>query len=249
MGAIHPPVQQAGGTVARAKRTDRAEARRRYRATLIDEDQQDDQDVESAAADEAPAARSRARSSAPAGPPPRPSIVAAFRNSFRPLDVRGDIAALPSITIHSKAVWLPVLLTIASAAAFAVLPNEIVPALVFQYFVFSPPIASIFLAGFLAPRASYLTGAVAGLAGGICFAILVVGKVGPFVQLTEVEAQQYIASGLFASPLAGVFFGGAAGWYKRFLAMANPNRVPPRPRPGDRNRRDSNNRPLLARRR
>jgi hypothetical protein len=244
------PVQQAGGTVARAKRTDRAEARRRYRATLIDGDQQDDQDVESTEATEAPASRSRTRSAAPVGPPPRPSIVGAFRNSFRPIDLRGDILAVPSITLHSKAVWLPLLLTILSAVTFAVLPNEIVPALVFQYFVFSPPIASIFLAGFLAPRASYLTGAIAGLAGGICFALIVVARVGPFVQLTEVEAQQYIASGLFASPLAGVFFGGAAGWYKRFLNMANPNRVPPRAgRPGDRNRRDSNNRPLLARRR
>jgi hypothetical protein len=244
------PVQQAGGTVARAKRTDRAEARRRYRATLIDGDQQDDQGVESTEATEAPASRSRTRSAAAVGPPPRPSIVGAFRNSFRPIDLRGDILALPSITLHSKAVWLPLLLTILSAVTFAVLPNEIVPALVFQYFVFSPPIASIFLAGFLAPRASYLTGAIAGLAGGICFALIVVARVGPFVQLSDVEAQQYIASGLFASPLAGVFFGGAAGWYKRFLNLANPNRVAPRAaRPGDRKRRDSNNRPLLARRR
>ena len=236
--------------MARAKRTDRAEARRRYRATLIDGDQPEDSELEPTAADEALATRSRARSSAPAGPPPRPSIVAAFRNSFRPIDVRGDIAALPSVTLHSKAVWLPVLLTIASAVTFAVLPNELVPALVFQYFVFSQPIASIFLAGFLAPRASYLTGALAGLAGGICFALIVVARVGPFIKLSEVDAQQYIASGLFASPLAGVFFGGAAGWYKRFLNMANPNRVPPRSnRPNDRNRRDSNNRPLLARRR
>jgi hypothetical protein len=243
-------VQQAGGTVARAKRTDRAEARRRYRATLIDGDHPDDSELEPEATTETPVGRSRARSAAPTAPPPRPSIVAAFRNSFRPIDLRGDIAALPSITLHSRAVWLPVLLTVASAVAFAVLPNEIVPALVFQYFVFSPPIAAIFLAGFLAPRASYLTGAVAGLAGGIAFALIVLGKVGPFVQLTDVEAQQYIASGLFASPLAGVFFGGAAGWYKRFLNMANPNRVPPRSnRPNDRNRRDSNNRPLLARRR
>jgi hypothetical protein len=243
-------VQQAGGTVARAKRTDRAEARRRYRATLIDGDQQDDQDVEPTEATEAPASRSRSRSAGSVAPPPRPSIVGAFRNSFRPIDLRGDILALPSITLHSKAVWLPVLLTIVSAVTFAVLPNEIVPALVFQYFVFSPPIASIFLAGFLAPRASYLTGGIAGLAGGICFALIVLAKVGPFVQLTEVEAQQYIASGFFASPLAGVFFGGAAGWYKRFLNLANPNRVSPRAaRPGDRNRRDSNNRPLLARRR
>jgi hypothetical protein len=243
-------VQQAGGTVARAKRTDRAEARRRYRATLIDNDQLDDSELEPAEADEAPIARSRARSAAPAGPPPRPSIVAAFRNSFRPIDLRGDVLALPSITIHSKAVWLPVLLTVASTVAFAVLPNDVVPALIFQYFVFSPPIAAIFLAGFLAPRASYLTGAIAGIAGGICFALVVLAKVGPFVQLTEVEAQQYVASGLLASPLAGVFFGGAAGWYKRFLQMANPNRVPPRSgRPGDRSRRDSNNRPLLARRR
>src|SRR6185503_16686537 len=108
---------------------------------------------------------SRARSSAPAGPPPRPSIVAAFRGSFRPLDVRADIRALPAITLRSKSVWVPVLLTVISAAALVALPTEVIAALLFQYFVFTPPVASIFLAGFLAPRASYLTGAIAGLAG------------------------------------------------------------------------------------
>jgi hypothetical protein len=244
-------VQQAGGTVARAKRTDRAEARRRYRATLVEADQAEDLELEGDDEEETRPQPSRARSSAPAGPPPRQSIVAAFRGSFRPLDVRADIRALLAITLRSKSVWLPVLLTIISAAALVALPTEVIAALLFQYFVFTPPVASIFLAGFLAPRASYLTGAIAGLAGAICMAPIVLAKVGPFATLDDLAARELVTSSLITSPLAGVFFGGAAGWYKRFLAMANPNRAAARPaRPGDRNRRrDANNRPLLARRR
>jgi hypothetical protein len=248
-------VQQAGGTVARAKRTDRAEARRRYRATIIDSDQPEDSELEQAAIDEAPAGRSRARSAAPVAPPPRPGIVAAFRNSFRPIDLRGDIQALPSITLHSRAIWLPVLLTVVSAAAFIAQPSNVVTTLLFQYFVFTPPVAAIFLAGFLAPRASYLTGLIAGLAGAIALAIafpLTFGQLQSAQAATPVATvDQAIQAAFVVSPISGLFFGGAAGWYKRFLNMANPNRAAARPaRPGDRNRRrDANNRPLLARRR
>jgi hypothetical protein len=164
-----------------------------------------------------------------------------------------------------RSVWLPVLLTVGSAVFFAAVTppipadatnvggsaEQVIASLLFQYFVFSPPVASIFLAGFMARRASYLTGAIAGLAGAICFALIVAARVGPFVQLDDAAVNQYIASGVVASPLAGIFFGGAAGWYRRFLTLANPNRAAraASARPSDRPRRKSDQRPMLARRR
>lgn len=262
--------------MARAKRTNRAEARRRYRAALAEEadvleGDEGEEGVatapagrETRAAEPAVAPRPRRRA-APAAPlpPGRPGLGWAFRNSFRSPDVGADLRALPSLLPH-RSVWLPVLVTVGSAIFFAaVTPQipaganasgsaaQIIASLLFQYFVFSPPVASIFLAGFMAPRASYLTGAIAGLAGAISFALVVGGRVGPFVQLDDAQVNQYIASGLVTSPLAGIFFGGAAGWYRRFLTLANPNRGarPASARPGDRPRRKSEPRPLLARRR
>ena len=258
--------------MARSKRTDRAEARRRYRTTLTEGPADADVEGEDEEAPELPPAPSRGRAPASRAPataarPPRPSIGAAFRTSFRPLDIRADLRALPRLIMH-KSVWVPVVLTLGSAALYAVVTppqpanapvqasvpfDQIAASLLFQYFVFTPPVASIFLAGFMAPKASYLTGAIAGIVGGICFALVVLARVGPFVQLDDIAVREYATSGLAASPLAGIFFGGAAGWYRRFLALANPSRAAanrPGAKPNDRSRRRGpDGRPLLARRR
>jgi hypothetical protein len=258
-----------GGTVARSKRTDRAEARRRYRATLTESPVDDDLEIEDevAAEVERPPVASRGRAPATSATPTRPSIGGAFRASFRPLDIGADLRGLPRLVTH-KSVWVPVLLTVGAAALYAVVTppapanapaqgsvpfDQVIASLLFQYFVFTPPVASIFLAGFMAPRASYLTGGIAGLVGGIAFALVVLARVGPFVQLDDIAIREYATSGLAASPLAGVFFGGAAGWYRRFLTLANPGRATanrPGGKPNDRSRRRGpDGRPLLARRR
>jgi hypothetical protein len=150
-------------------------------------------------------------------------------------------------------VWLPLLLTVVAAGAYIAMPGQVIPTLLFQYFVFTPPVASIFLAGFLAPRASYLTGFIAGVAGAIALTVTALVTIGQLqaAQTTVPTAtvDQVIQAAFVVSPISGLIFGGAAGWYKRFLAMANPSRAQPRPnRPGDR-KRNSNDRPLLARRR
>lgn len=262
--------------MARAKRTNRAEARRRYRAALAEdpelgaEDEAADEEEDATeAATEAVATprRRRAAQPAPAPVPARPGLGSAFRSSFRPLDVRADLRALPSLIRH-RSVWLPVLITVAATAFFAaVIPPipentenfqssipQLAASLLYQYFVLSPPIGSIFLAGFMAPRASYLTGGIAGLVGAICFAVTVVAGVGSFVQLSDVEVNQNIAAGVFTSLVAGILFGGAAGWYRRFLTLANPNRAAraaqaARQSGGRQRRRGGDQRPMLARRR
>lgn len=255
--------------MARAKRTDRAEARRRYRASLSEEATplESEEEIESgtvATSDRSAAGGTRSRREAtPEAPPARTSIVGAFRASFRPVDLRADLLGLPRLLIH-RSVWLPVLLTIGSAVAYAAF-TPLVPAdaaaapsttgliagLAFQYFVVPPPVASIFLAGFMAPRASYLTGGIVGLVGGIAFSLMLLGRIGPAAQLDEATMNQVATSALITSPVGGIFFGGAAGWYKRFLYLANPNRGRrPPTRPNDRpRRRGSESRPILARRR
>lgn len=161
--------------MARAKRTDRAEARRRYRAQLAAENGEELDPVE----DPEPAATTRGpvrtspRAAAAATPPQRPGIGNAFRAAFRPANFREDLAALPQLVRH-RSVWLPALISIGTTAVLLVTGgSDFISALVYQYFIVTPPIGAIFLSGFLAPRASYLTGAIVGLVGAICLAVLV----------------------------------------------------------------------------
>lgn len=225
--------------MARAKRTGRAEARRRNREMARI----------GAAGDEAglddPAGGSAGGSAAgrPARPA-RPGIRAAFRESFRPLDLRGDIALLPRLIVH-RSVLVPVALTIGSAwlfivigpkvlaqpsdgAATASLPIEqIIVTFLVQYFVSTPPVGAVFLAGFLAPRAGWLTGLIAGVVAAAVITVMITsGRLG---DLEPADVTGLVTTAFLLSPSAGVVFGGAAAWYRRFLQLTNPNRGRPAP--------------------
>jgi hypothetical protein len=178
-------------------------------------------------------------SSRPAQPSGRIGIGAAFRLAFRPLDVRGDLAALPDIAIHSKALWLPLLLVIGSTIAFAVSGGkDIVTQFMFAYFIQTPAIGGVFLAGFLAPRASWLLGLIVGLVSAICYAFLIQTVFAAVVATSPVPgaAQDAMVSAFLLSPVMGAFFASAAAWYRRFLTLTNPNRArqnQAKPRRGD----------------
>jgi hypothetical protein len=163
--------------VARAKRTDRAEARRRYRAQMAAEGGGEldfDEEAEPAAESRGPVRTPPRRGAvAPPPAPERPGIGNAFRAAFRPANFREDLALLPQLVRH-RSIWLPVLITVGTTAVLlATGGSDGISILVAQYFVAAPPIGAIFLSGFLAPRASYLTGGIAGLVGAICVALLV----------------------------------------------------------------------------
>lgn len=162
--------------MARAKRTDRAEARRRYRAQLAAEGGGEELDPVENGEPAGPVREPTRTPRAAATPPPRPQrpgIGYAFRAAFRPANFREDLAALPRLLRH-KSVWLPALISIGTTGVLLVTGGrDVVSALIYQYFIVTPPIGAIFLSGFLAPRASYLTGAIAGLVGAICLAVLV----------------------------------------------------------------------------
>ncbi len=217
--------------MARAKRTVRADARRRYRVEQgLAPDQWVDDDEVAASTD--PAARATASGGSTTRPltgaqPARVGIFDAFRRSFRPLDVRGDIAALPGIALHSKALWIPLALTLVSTVAFYITQgNDIVTRFVFSYFIQTPAIGGVFLAGFLAPRASWLLGVIVGLVSAACYAFLILTIFSAVVAAAPTPglAQDVILSGFVLSPVLGALFASAAAWYRRFLAMSNPNR-------------------------
>jgi hypothetical protein len=210
--------------VARAKRTARADARRRYRAEHNLPEESIDSD---AAIEEGATPKAKPAAAAQGSGPARMSLGQAFRLSFRPLDVRGDLAALPSIAIRSKALWVPLLLVIGSTIAFAITKGEdIVTQFMFAYFIQTPAIGGVFLAGFLAPRASWLLGIIVGLVAAACYSILITTVFAAVVAASPVPgaAQDAILSAFALSPIMGAFFAAAAAWYRRFLQLSNPNR-------------------------
>jgi hypothetical protein len=213
--------------VARAKRTERAEARRRYRAAAIPDE------ATGAVENDVPAPtapRSKASSAAkpgPSGPTERVGFVDAFKMSIRPLHVRDDIAALPSVALHSRALWVPVLITILSTVTTAATgATDIVTGMLFTYFVVFPAVGGVFLAGFLAPRASWLVGLIVGLVSALCYILLgVAGRLpAGFAEQFNVDRTSVAVSALIYSPILGAFFAASAAWYRRFLKLSSPNR-------------------------
>jgi hypothetical protein len=220
----------AGGTVARAKRTERAEARRRYRSTIAPESTSDAADMGELASTSGRSSTRRAATGT-ANTPPRPTervgFADAFRQSIRPFHPRPDIAALPWIATHSRALWVPILITVGSTVATAVTgASDVVTGLLFTYFVVFPAVGGVFLAGFLAPRASWLVGVIVGLTSALCYIAL--GASGrlpaPFADQYNLDPTSVGISALIYSPLLGAFFAAAAAWYRRFLALSSPNR-------------------------
>ena len=144
--------------MARAKRTDRAEARRRYRATLAEADdrhrrrgrrgrrrrRRHDGDGEASSSARPRAARRPS--------PPGPGIATAFRLAFRPLDLRGDLRALPMLLTH-PAFLVPTILSGLSVALIPLVGLNALTSTFYQYFSFTAPLGTSFIAGLLrAPR-------------------------------------------------------------------------------------------------
>jgi len=230
--------------VARAKRTDRAEARRRHRAQLAAEGGTEDGPLDDVEAEDgspsdarptpAPERRPRLGAAPSGGSPIRPApaggIRNAFRQAFRPLTLREDLRLLPRLLLH-RSFWLPSLLAvITTGVVVAFQGRELISQFALTYFIYPPPIGALFLAGFLAPRASYLIAGLVGVVTSVLLAICVANVPSLFPGATVVDG---LISGLSLSPLSGVFFGSAAAWYRRFLYLASPARqMTRRPTPG-----------------
>jgi hypothetical protein len=163
--------------VARAKRTDRAEARRRFRAQQVadpDLDDELDDDATAPAAARPAAAAAPGRGSSPTPAAPRPGIGAAFRGAFRSANLREDLAHLPQIFL-ARSMWLTALLILAVVGTILAFEGqEVISKVLFPYVLLPPQIGAIFIVGFFAPRASYLSGALIAAFATTCLAFAVV---------------------------------------------------------------------------
>ena len=211
--------------MARAKRTssERAAARRRYRAA------NDEAALEGAEHEESePPQGASGTQTRPVAPGARMSIVAALRESVHPLRLRDDLAAIPALATD-KSFLIPLAVTVASTVAvLATGGRDTITAILFAYFVQTPAIGGVFLAGFLAPRASWLIGAVIGLVSAVGYIVVLVTIPGALTttatQPEPATVQSIGTSALLLSPLMGALFAAAAAWYRRFLTLSNPNR-------------------------
>jgi hypothetical protein len=129
---------------------------------------------------------------------------------------------------------------------FALAPSPLTVAAL-QYLSYPFPVIAVFLAGFLAPRASYLVGA--------SVAILATFLEAPILDATAPAGLLGVAlvqSALY-SAVYGSFFAAAAAWYRRFLKRASPSQARPASttsrRPDGKIPRKQEPRPMLARRR
>lgn len=203
-------------TRLRPKNTSRAEARRRHkednREAEAEANQLSDQAEPNQAGETAESTPAKARS------------------MLAMPDIRGDIAALPRVFMKPL-VWLPFgLLLLAFGFEVArqngALPEGQVGDIMTLYIQLTLPPTSLFvffIGGFVAPRASYLVGALLGIFDALLITILVTmdqeGLEGSGI--TEVGGGEAGATELLPlwgiAILVGVFAAGFAAWYRRFL--------------------------------
>jgi hypothetical protein len=157
-----------------------------------------------------------------------------------------------------------VILTGASVAAIPLFGVNSLTSAFYQYFSFTLPLGSAFLAGFFAPRASWLVGLLVALAS-VGFQFLAFST-GPFAGVFDHDVNgQPVARATtealilsqalgFGVPMSGLF-AAAAAWYKRFLNRASPSRQraaaagASNRRPDGKVPKRNEQRPILARRR
>ncbi len=207
--------------MARAKRTDRADARRRYRQTVVANGASDtDEAVEGSAAGRP------GQGAASSGAPARPSIGGAFRSAYRPADLRTDLQLLPSL-LRTRGILLAIALVLVGGVAFLAFPASSVTVFVFQTLTLPPALAPVFLVGWLAPRASYLLGLVVGVVDLVVYAAVILAR-GPSAGVTTGALTELIVSAAVIGPMSGLLFAAAAAWYRRFLQLSGRPRQPAR---------------------
>jgi hypothetical protein len=195
--------------LARAKNTSRSEARRRTRETLRAEQ------VDTEMADEEAAPE-------PVATPERPRM-------FKIPNFRDDIRALPDIFRSRRLLWVPLLLLVSGFAVILVLPAlpptiATVADLYIQFFFIPPALFTFFVAGYLAPRASYLVGFLYGVFASILWSIIILGPGGALTPTgttgtatTPGDPFLVVSNMVLIGALYGTLAGAFAAWYRDFL--------------------------------
>ena len=145
---------------------------------------------------------------------------------FRMPNVRADINDLPSILTSRKMVLLPLALLAIGFVLVLVFPGlspdlQVFAGYYLQFFYVPPALFTFFLAGFFAPRASYLVGALYGLIAGVLWAIEFGGFIGPATTLTgepsTADPMTTAGVALFYGLVYGTLAAALAAWYRDFL--------------------------------
>ena len=224
--------------MARAKQTNRAEARKRYRqATQPNELAFDDQGDEAApvgASATPPAAKLPApKPSSPNQPPQRPGFLSAFRGAYHPARPREDLRALPSLLTHWSFLAGAGLVLVGAIVAYLI-PGYTGSAFAWELLVLpGSALAPQLVAGFFAKRGSYILGFLIGLLQGVVFTIFLtqfanrLGTEFPADKMGNLFTLSFVTG-----PVSGALFAAAAAWYRRFLALSSPRRPQQPARPG-----------------
>jgi hypothetical protein len=219
--------------VARAKSTERAEARRRYRAYLQEQAEAEGGHVEE---DVGPGSQTAAKASRTAAAPvvrpgQRIGIFSALRQATRPVHYFDDLRYAPTLIFKTNAIWPPALFSFA-ALAFGLTRTDYNDSSIGVILNFALPITPLvqpMLAGFLAPRATWLAGLISGVISGLCFEFLIIwyytshmANLPANVTLSSSDYVPFTVQVVVTGMTFGALLGAASGWYKRFLTLAGP---------------------------
>jgi len=163
--------------VARAKSTERAEARRRYRAYLQEQAEAEGGHVEE---DVGPGSQTAARRAAPPRPRwsgrVRESDLLGTQQATRPVHYFDDLRYAPTLIFKTNAIW-PAGTVQLRRSGIRAHPDRLQRQLHRVILNFALPITPLvqpMLAGFLAPRATWLAGLISGVISGLCFEFLII---------------------------------------------------------------------------
>jgi hypothetical protein len=146
------------------------------------------------------------------------------RPSFGMPNVREDLAALPSV-FRKPVMWLPFGVLLAAFFIELARQNEMLPegtvadlGILFVQLTLPPTSLFVFfIGGFLAPRASYLVGAILGAFDALLITILVMLEMTDFEETGMGDVAQGLLPLWGIAILVGIFAAGFAAWYRRFL--------------------------------
>jgi hypothetical protein len=220
--------------LARAKQTNRAEARRRYRQTLAQEADAEAGDDGSRDAPSGAAASRRPAATAASG---RPSLGAAFREAYHAPKYREDLAALPGLLTMRTPSRIPLTRTVIGVPWFIVSAVLVVlgfaglliyPAegtyFLFQLLSLPPggPTLPVLLVGFTATRASYMLGFLIGVLDLVLIGLY--ASVVPAAASTTASLGDILTTAAVTGLPTSVLFAASAAWYRRFLTLSSVRR-------------------------
>jgi hypothetical protein len=166
-----------------------------------------------------------------ARPGQRVGFFAAMKAATRPVHYVDDLRYLPRLLTSSPAIWLPAILIVAGSA-IAVMRlqtgtvEEASGDAIFQTvvgFLISPymPMIPAFIAGFFAPRASWLAGIIVALMSTVAFSVVASTRPEAFNIAQTSELVPVTLQLLTLSLPLGAVLAAASAWYKRFLELTS----------------------------